>query len=252
MRIYTKLEYHWNDAMGRYVLDSADSFEYNGIIAQACGATQGQKDVAASSTTFMNQAQQQAGTVFGASSQVFNGLMKTFAPIVAAGPSQRGFSAAEAANLKSQAITQTGQSYKNAKQALGENLAAAGGGNTALPSGVAANAALQLANAGASQTASELGQINEADYATGRQNYLSAVQGELSAPGVYNASSTSTGTAVNAGSEAATAQNDVAQADNSVLQGVLGAVGAIGGGIATGGMSNLGAGLGFFGGKSKG
>lgn len=248
MRIYKKIEYHWNDGMGRYVLDNYEAFEYNGDIDLLCGATSGQKQVASSTTAFMGQAQQQASAVFGASSQVFNSLMKTFAPIVAAGPGQQGFSPTELANLRSQAITNTGQSYKNARQALGENLAASGGGNTALPSGVAANEEMQLANAGAAQTASQLGQINEANYAQGRQNWATAVQGELAAPGVYGAATGATGAGTQAGEAATGAQNDVAQADNSIWQGVLGAVGSIGGAVAGGGMANLGKGKGFFGG----
>lgn len=247
IKIYTKLEYHWDDGMGRYVLDNSEHYEYNGIIAEMCGATSQQKQVEASQQSFMTQAQQQASEVFGASSQVFNGLMATFAPTVAAGPNQQGFSAAENANLKSQAITNTGQSYKNAKQALGENSAASGGGNTALPSGVAAAEGQNLAIAGANQTASELGQITEANYSTGRQNYQNAVQGELSATNVYNAAEGALSGANASGEAAATSANNVATADNSWVQGVTGALGAIGGAVATGGMGNLGKGVGFFG-----
>src|SRR6185437_1587206 len=247
MRIFTKLEYHWDDGMGRYVLDTSSSFEYNGTIALACGATSGQKQVAASTTSFMTQAQDQAKTVFGDASQVFQGLMNTFAPIVNAGPNQQGFSPTELAAKRSAAITTTGQSFKNARQALGENLAAQGGGNTALPSGVAANEELQLANAGASQTANQLNEITTENYAQGRQNWATAVQGELAAPSVFGAATGATGAGTQAGEAATTSQNDVAQADNSVLQGVLGAVGSIGGAVATGGMANLGKGKGFFG-----
>lgn len=248
MRIYTKLEYHWDDGLNDYVLDNSDSFEYNGFVALACGATSQQNQIEASQQSFMTQAQQQASQVFGGASQVFSGLMATFAPTVAAGPSQQGFSPTELANLKSQAITQTGQSYRNAKQALGENLAASGGGNTGLPSGVAATEGTELAEAGANQTASQLGQITEANYATGRQNYQNAVQGELSATNVYNAAEGALSGANSSGEAASSTANQIATQDNSWVQGVTGALGAIGGAVATGGMANLGKGVGFFGG----
>ena len=229
MRIFTKLEYHWD--IDRYVLDNSESFMYNGNIHKLCGATGAQKSIEQSQQSFMAQAQQQASTVFGAASQVFQGLMSTFAPIVAAGPSQRGFSQAENAALQSQAITNAGVSFRNAKQALGENLAAAGGGNTALPSGVAANEELQLAEAGANNTANQLNQITEANYATGRQNYQNAVQGELNATNVYGAATGAVSGANQAGSDAATSANNIAQADNSWMQMVGGALGGVAGGV---------------------
>lgn len=237
MRIYTKLEYHWDGL--NYILDNSEYFEYTGEVEKLCGATGAQKSIEQSQQSFMTQAQQQASTVFGASSQVFAGLMATFAPTVAAGPSQVGFSNQELSNLQSQAITQTGTSYRNAKQALGENLAASGGGNTGLPSGVAANEGLQLAEAGANQTASQLGQITEANYATGRQNYENAVQGELAATNVYGAANSALTGANQSGEAAANTANQIASQNNSWVQGVTGALGAIGGSFASGGLNTL-------------
>lgn len=247
MHIFTKLEYHWDDGMGRYVLDKSEHFEYNGVVALACGANAQQKQVEASQQSFMTQAQQQATQVFGAASQVFNGLMATFAPIVQAGSDQRGFSAAENAARQSAIVTQAGTSFRNAKQALGENLAASGGGNTGLPSGVAATEETQLAEAGAANTANLLNQNTQENYAVGRQNYQSAVQGELGATSVYNAAEGALSGANQSGEAASTSANNIAQADNSWVQGVTGALGAIGGAVATGGMNNLGKGVGFFG-----
>src|ERR1700722_8571095 len=151
MRIFTKLEYHWDGE--QYVLDNSEHFEYNGVVALLCGATKQQNQIAQSQQGFMTQAQQQASTVFGSSSQVFNTLQSTFAPIVAAGPSQQGFSQQQLSNLNSEAITQTGTEYKNEKEAVGNAEAAVGGGNTALPSGTTAATDEQLAANAGNQTA---------------------------------------------------------------------------------------------------
>jgi hypothetical protein len=235
MRIYTKLEYIWNGH--DYVLDKSEFFEYDGEVALACGSTSQQNQISQSQQSFMTQAQQQSGSVFGDSSTVFNGLMSTFAPIVAAGPSQTGFSQQELANLQSSAITQTGQAYKNEKAALGNAQAAAGGGNVALPSGVTTGENLQLAENAGNQTASELSQITQADYAQGNANYNAAVAGEEALPGVFNAATSSTGAATSAGTAAANTANQVAQENNSWMSAVSGALGGALG-AATGGLTN--------------
>src|SRR5579872_2605206 len=92
-------------------------YEYSGPVALACGATEGMKNIETGLSSFFNNAIGQAGQVFGASSSVFKNLMSTFAPIVAAGPSQRGFSLPEEQTLNSAAITNTGIAARNAKQA---------------------------------------------------------------------------------------------------------------------------------------
>jgi hypothetical protein len=142
-----------------------------------------------------NQAQQ----VFGNSSQVFNDLVSAFSPVVAAGPNQEGFSAAEKSNLDSAAITNTGQAYKNASQAAKENEASVGGGNTALPSGSQIGTDLSVAEGAAQQTAREENQINEADYQTGRQNFFQAATDLAEAPNVFNPATSAESAAVNSG-----------------------------------------------------
>jgi len=235
MKIYTKLQYYWDDRLNSYVLDKSESFEYNGVIELMCGASGQQKDIGASQQTFMNQLQSQAGQVFGASSTVFQNLLNTFTPTVQAGPNQQGFSPAELAVRNSQAITNAGTAYKNAKAALGENNAATGGGNTGLPSGAAATEATELANAGANNTANQLNQIQEENYATGRQNYDTAVSGLAQAPNVFGAATSAAGAANNAGEAAANTANQISQQNNSWMSAVGGILGGVAG-AATGGL----------------
>ncbi len=235
MRIYTKLEFSWNGT--EYTLDKSDFFEYNGPIAHTCGASSQQQGIEQSQQNFMNQLQQQASQVFGASSQLFQNLQSTFMPIIKAGPNQQGFSPAELSAMNSQAITGAGQAYKNAKSAVGNEEAAFGGGNVTLPSGVNTATDLGLAEGAANLTSQQLNQITQENYAVGRQNYQNAVQGAIASPGVFSPASSMAGQATGAGEAAANTANQIAQENNSWMSGVSGILGSVAG-AATGGLTN--------------
>ena len=229
MKIHVETVWAWSEESKQYTKISDKSYDYCGEVGLACGASPEQEEVQNAQMGYMGQAAAQSSAIFGADSQVYNSLMATFAPIVAAGASQEGFSPAEKANLNSEAITETGQSYKNAKEAVGEAQSSVGGGNTSLPSGTQTGEDLQLAESGANQTASELGQITQADYQTGRQNYQQAVQGELAAPNVFNGSTAATNAVTNSSTAAGNTANQIAQQNNSWAQAVTGALGGIAG-----------------------
>ncbi len=194
-----------------------------------CGATSGQKDVANQQTSFFKTAQQQAGQVFGDSSTVFNDLMKSYAPIVAAGPGQEGFSAPELAARNASAIENTGRAYKNAAAAVNESIAATGGGNLAVTGGADIGKQLSVANAGAAETSGELNQIQQENFATGRQNYLNAAQGLAGAPNVFGAANAATGEATGSGQAAEAGQNAVAEANSSPWKLAVGALSGVAG-----------------------
>lgn len=247
MRIYTKITYSLQN--DEYVLDNAEYFEYNGLVELVCGASAAQNSIEASQQNFYNQLTSQASTVFGAASSVFNSLVNTFSPTVQAGPNQQGFSQQELSALNSQAITNVGQGYKNAKAATGNAEAAVGGGNVYLPSGAQIGENTELAEGAANQTASELNQITQQNYAVGRQNYAQAVAGLANAPGVFNAADNAAGTATGAGSAASSTANQIAQENNSWMSAVSGALGGALG-AATGGLTNYALGLGNQGGSN--
>ena len=229
MKIITKSIWQWDDKCKQYVRQYEESYEYTGIVALACGSTSAQNATAAAQSNFYTQMTQQAQQVFGQTSAVFNQLVQSFAPTVQAGPNQQGFSQAEDQNLNSEAITQTGQSYKNAKEAVGDAESSIGGGNQPLPSGASVGANLQLASGAANQTAGELSQIQQANYATGKQNYDTAVQGLENAPGVFNSSAGFSNAATNSGSAAANTENQIAQENNSWVNALTGALGGVAG-----------------------
>lgn len=244
-KIYSTIVMRWDDTASQYVDYTLEFSEYEGEIALCCGATAAQTNLQNAQTSAYTTMTQQAQQVFGQDSTVFNDLQASFAPIVAAGPNQQGFSAAENANLNSEAITETGQAYKNARQAVGEQQASQGGGNTGDVFTGSTNATnVNLATSAANQTASELGTITENNYATGRQNYANAAAGLEGATNSFNSATSSGNAATTSGSAAASTANEIAGQNNSWVNAVTGALGGIAGAAVTGGLSLIGSGSG--------
>jgi hypothetical protein len=222
-------------------------FDYEGPVALLCGATAGQNAAATQTGTFMSTMQNQSSAVFGDSSQIFSDINAAFAPIVANGPNQEGFSPAEKSAMDSSVVDTEGQAARNAKAATGNAVASAGGGNTTLPSGTAAGIEADTEQRFAQATASGENQVVQADYATGRQNFDEAAQVLGGATNSFGAATGEANAATGAAGAATTAANDVATAQNSWMTPVAGILGGVAG-MATGGMmKNLGAGVGAFG-----
>lgn len=199
-----------------------------------CGATSAQKQQQTSTMSAYQTAVSNAQSVFGNSSTVFKDLMGTFAPTVAAGPSQNGFSGQTLSNLNSQAITQTGQEAKNEKAAVG-NAEAATAPTANLPSGGQIGSDLSIAENAGNQTASELSQIGLANEQQGNANYKTAVAGEEAAPGVFSPATGATEAATAAGNTAGNSINSVAQSNQSGWQLAAGALGGVAGAALGGG-----------------
>jgi hypothetical protein len=95
-------------------------------------------------------------------------------PILAAGPSQQGFSPEYLATLNTQAINTTGANYANAARAVGGQMAGRGS-DSGLESGVEQQIKGALAGESAGQLSNEELGITKANYETGRQNFENAV-----------------------------------------------------------------------------
>lgn len=243
MKVYTKITFQMTEVGILKV--SEESYEYDGPVALCCGASSQQQNTANTQSATYQQFTQQAQQVFGNSSTVFNDLINTFAPTLAAGPNQQGFSQAEQSALNSNAITTTGQAYRNAKQAVGESEAAQGGGNVGDVTGGSKTATdLGIAESAAAQTSSELNQIQQENYAVGRQNYDTAASGLESATNVFNPATSMDNATTTSGEAAANTENEIAQQNNSWVGAVTGILGDVAG-VATGGvMKQLGFGSG--------
>lgn len=239
-RIYSKAVFQWDAVQGVYRFDEAASawmeLDEHAPIALCCGDP-AQQQIGNEQQSAYQTMTQQAQQVFGDSSAVFSDLQSTFAPTVAAGPNQEGFSAGELSSLNSEAVTDTGQAYRNAKSAVGESESAQGGGNSGTTGGATVGTDLGLAVAGANQTANELTGIKQQDYATGRQNYDFAAQALAGAPSVFGAADSANNAATNAGNAAASTANTIAQQSTSLGDAAIGAAGSIIGAGVTGGFS---------------
>lgn len=207
-----------------------------------CGASSQSKQIEQTQQSYYNTLIGQAQSEFGDASQIFSSLTSAFTPILAAGPNQPGYSPQELSNLNSQAITETGQAYRNAAQAAGERTAAAGGGTQVLPSGAAAGQAANIATAGAAQTANQLANIRTQSADIGRQNWLAAAGVLGGAPSVFGTSTGASNAATSGGNAAANTANQIAQQSNSWMNLVGGALGGIGGSLL-GGLTKGGGGV---------
>jgi hypothetical protein len=236
--IYTKIVL---DMVSNTILNT-EGFWYDGPIERACGASKQQGQIEQTQQSYYNTLINQAQTEFGNASQIFNDLTSSFEPILAQGPNQNGYSEAELANLNSQAITQTGQAYRNAAQAAGERTAAAGGGSQVLPSGAAAGINANIATAGAAQTASQLADIRNTSAALGRQNWLAAAGVLGGAPGVFGTSTGASNAATSGGNAAANTANQISQANSSWENLVGGVLGGVASGVTGGLMGGIGGG----------
>lgn len=235
-KIYTSIT--WDIETG--AIDKEEFFWYSGNCELACGASGAQNAAQAAQASAYTQMTQQASQVFGSSSQVFNQLQSTFAPTVAAGPSQQGFSAQEVGNLNSEAVTQGGVAARNAQQAAGESIAAQGGGNeAALQNGTNAGVKANIDVSAAENTANNLATITQNNYTQGNANYNQAVQGLAGSTNVFNPATSAGTAATGAGVASANTANQIASQNQSWVQAVTGALGGVAGSFASGGLGKL-------------
>ena len=151
-----------------------------------CDASKQQQIAANQQQTLSNQMTAQMTQVFGNDSQVFNNLMSSYQGVVAAGPSQQGFSQSKLNAMDSSAITNNANQFKNVAGAVKSGQAAQGGGNQVSEAGATVAQNTGVAEASAANTANSLNQITQANYAAGRQNYQYAAGQEQGLTGAFN------------------------------------------------------------------
>ena len=151
-----------------------------------CGTHGAEKAAAQQQTDFTNQMISEGTQVFGQDNAVFNQLVGTYSPIVKAGPSQEGFSAAQDNAQKAAIIQNAATGYRNAAAATKSGVAGFGGGNTVMTSGTGLNANVGIANEWAGKQATALNQETQANWSQGHQNWLQASQGLQATPGTFN------------------------------------------------------------------
>jgi hypothetical protein len=193
-----------------------------------CGPSAAQEQLQSSQAQFYDQLRQQDSTQYGEDQAILTQMQSVYAPILAAGPDQFGFTQAESNDLNTQATEGVATNYANAGKALREEQASEGGGNSYLPSGVNEQEKEQLAESASGQQSTEQQQIRQAGYQQGYNKFVqasSALQGTaalLNPNGAANAANA-------AGSAEGTTAAQIAAENESWMAPLAGAVGAVGG-----------------------
>lgn len=196
------------------------------------GPSASQIDLQNAQTAFYKEGVAEATTTYGEDQALLKQMQGVYDPILAAGPNQHGFNAEERQELNSQAIEGTARNYKQAAKAVGDKMAARGGGDISLPTGAEDALEEQVGEGAAQEESSEESQIDQADFAEGKSNFANAtaaledVSSQLN-PTAYANSATS------AGSAAEVTSKDIASESNDWINAAIGAAGAIGGDATT-------------------
>lgn len=191
-----------------------------------CGADPAQTQLAQDQAAFYKQLTDAYKTVFPEQQAILASLTAEFTPILAAGPNQAGFNAAEEAALRTQASDTTTRGAQAADVALGGKLAAQG--DATIPSGAKEQLEAGLMESANAENAGLQNRITEEDYAIGRQNFLTAATMLEGTAGHLNPNAFA-GAANQGGSAANATFNDIA-AENSAWMGpVFGLIGGLGG-----------------------
>jgi hypothetical protein len=115
-----------------------DWYEYNGEIIEFKYGLEGlagqARSLAGGQASFFNQLVSSFTQVFGTQQGILNGLRQVWEPIFQSGGIGAGIPAVTA--LRTNTTENVTQAYQNAKQAVNEQMAARGGGNAYVPSGV--------------------------------------------------------------------------------------------------------------------
>lgn len=211
----------------------------------SAAATQDVKD----QQSFASTLRSQATSVFGDDNKVFNDMYAANAPIIAGGINQHGFNQDQLNDMNSSAVTNNANLYRRIAGATKTASSGFGGGNTVSGAGndVLSNQNLQVAQAAAAKTGTDLSQIKQADYATGRENFLAAEQSDLGATKAFDSAASMEQGANVAGQNADTAQANLDAQNGWWKAPVMGLISGVTS-AATGGLSNIAAGKTFAGG----
>lgn len=212
-----------------------DEADYTGPVALACGASGAMKSAENAESQVSQSMNTDFGTVFKENQGVLSSLTSALEPIVSAGPNQKGFSPAEEAAMRTQAMDTTSAAGRQASNAVRQELASEGGGNSYLPSGSDAAINAGLAEDTAQKNAAEQLGITQADYGQGRQDFFNAEGALATAPGALENPATAAGEAAAGAASSALQGADTVNQANNAWEGELGGmIGQLGSAALTG------------------
>lgn len=207
-----------------------------------CGPSSQEQSLSNEQSQFYNNLTNEYSTVFGENQQITSALSNAMSPILAAGPSQTGFSPSQLNAMTTQNIQGTATDYANAQKATAQILAGRGGGDTFLPSSVNANLLATNANAAAAEQSTNQLNITNADYARGYQNWQTAASSLAGTASLLNPTNYAT-TATSAGQQAFGSAQTMANQAFAPWSAAMGSLGSVAG-LATGNLLRFGGGAG--------
>lgn len=193
-----------------------------------CGPDQSQVDLESKQAAFYDEMTKQDAINYSEDQAILKQMQDVYAPILAQGPNQYGFSEGEETNLETGAGEGVARNFTAASRAVREAHAAQGGGNTYLPSGVNDQEDEELSSSAASTLSDEQRQIKQSGYDQGYRNFSQATSALEGTASLLNPNGTSTA-ATSAGSAAGQTAKDISDENNAWIAPLAGAVGAIGG-----------------------
>lgn len=192
-----------------------------------------EKTLSGEEANFYQQLNSYVGQQYGEQQAVLNQLQGIYSPIAAAGPNQAGFSAGELNALNTGAVDTAAGNYASAERNVASNLA--GSGTNAGPSGVQQQIEAGVGSAAAGQASQAENQIQQENYAVGRQNWQQAMAGLSGVANDYNPEAFANA-ANNAGNSAFNAASNVRQQQNQASADLWSGIG----GMLEGGFENIG------------
>ena len=205
-----------------------------------CGPSSAMKSLNKQITSFSGTMVDEAKTIFGDASSMFQTISGAVGKIITGGPSQQGWGAAESAAVTGQIINNAATAGRNIKSAIGSVIGAIGGGNTVAPSGAMSSVVAGALENVENQKTQQLGQATIADYEQGNKNWQFATDAGLKAPGMMTVANDANKNAMGGLQSAQKSQAETDKASNWWQPLVLGAIGTaakVGTGMLTGGTS---------------
>ena len=197
-----------------------------GVRWRNCGSIAQQNQLESEEASFYQTLTSAYQTQYAGQQSILSALTSEFSPILAAGPSQEGFSPQEATALSTQAENETTAGAQSADVALGAKETAEGG-DAAIPSGAQEQLNTGLEENASNENAGLQEQITEANYAQGEQDFDTAATALGESASLENPTGVA-GATTNAGTAAGNEANAIQGANDEWISALGGIVGGLG------------------------
>ena len=191
MKYSTQVVLEMTDVIGEYIVVEKDSHEFSGAADLACGPTNEEKGLQASSDSFSKTLQGAYNTLFSQQQGTLTQLNSRLNQI-GAGTTGPGFGASELQARTSQIVNQAGANARNLEQAEANQSAGQTFAGQQDSSGLARSSAIRQQLTGEAESAAEtqksnaLENLSAENYATGRNNAITMAGGLETLAGIEN------------------------------------------------------------------